>query len=198
MIAAILILVSIIACIAYPALGISVVVIIIVACVAVSKSNEKTREKNRNLESEVLKDFKTDISKIVGDYTFLISKDHQKLAIKYNSANRVERPIIVNVDNLSECEVLQNGSTVSKGALDRALVGGIIGGGAGAIVGANTAKQVNVLDNVEIKLFTKNIHNPIIRIVVFNKNQPSANGNVIHQCDELITILKMIINEDKK
>lgn len=198
MVAAILIVLGILICIAYPAVGIVIVGAIVVLYVVIKENNKKTSEKNRNLENEVLRNFKVDITKIVGDYTFLISKDHQKLAIKYHNVNRVEKPIIVDIDNLTECEVLKNGVTVSKGALDRALVGGIIGGGAGAIVGANTAKQVNILEKVEIKLVTKDIYNPIIRISVFNKNETLVKGNIIHQCDELITILKMIINENIK
>ena len=186
------------ACFAYPVLGISIGIILGITCAIVTSNNKKRREKNKVLEKKVLKDFKADISKIVGDYTFLISKDHKQLGIKYNNLHRVEKPILVDIDNLSECEVVRDGSVVSKGALDRALVGGVIAGGAGAIVGANTAKQVNVLDKVEIKLFTKDIHNPIIRIDVFNKNQTPKKGNVINECDELIAILKMIINEDNK
>ena len=48
---------------------------------------------------------------------------------------RKKNPRIYNFDDVIEFELLEDGETITKGGLGRALAGGILFGGVGAIVG---------------------------------------------------------------
>lgn len=70
-------------------------------------------------------------------------------------------------------ELLENGETVTKGGIGRALAGGILFGEAGAIVGGITGKKTTrkVVDTFKIKITINNIDNPIEYIELINKKQ---------------------------
>lgn len=175
-----------------------IAVIFIFADEKVKKIREENKEKNKAISDEVLKDFEVDIVKAIGDYEFLISKDHRELSIRYRNVDKVETPRVVQISNLAECEILKNGVTVSQNVLGRTVVGGILGGGAGAIVGGNTAKQSSVIERVDIKFKTKDIYNPLIKICLFKNSQVKEYDDIIYKCEELVEIINLLIEENNK
>jgi len=76
------------------------------------------------------------------------------------------------------CEVVEDGETTYRksGALGRAVVGGIIAGGAGAIVGGITAKgqENREVKTVDFKLLLRDTNNPSFRIRFFDAWEESA------------------------
>ena len=57
-----------------------------------------------------------------------------------------------------------------KGGVGRAIVGGALAGGAGAIVGANTRASKNMIYNLQIRIITSNINNSLYTINIINNS----------------------------
>jgi len=76
------------------------------------------------------------------------------------------------------CEVVEDGETTYRksGALGRAVVGGIIAGGAGAIVGGISAKgqENREVKTVDFKLLLRDTSNPSFRIRFFDAWEETA------------------------
>lgn len=73
---------------------------------------------------------------------------------------------IIPFQNLIECQVIEDNETVLSGGVGRAVVGGVIAGGAGAIVGAATRKSKSVTNNMSLKIITSDINNSLIVIPI--------------------------------
>lgn len=76
------------------------------------------------------------------------------------------------------CEVIEDGETTYRksGTLGRAVVGGIIAGGAGAIIGGVTAKghESKEVKTVDFKLLLRDTNNPSFRIRFFDAWEETA------------------------
>ena len=77
-----------------------------------------------------------------------------------------KNPRIYNFDDVIEYELLEDVDTITKGGLGRALAGGILFGGVGAIVGGVTGgkKSKSVINSLRIKITVNDIQNPAIYI----------------------------------
>ena len=85
---------------------------------------------------------------------------------KYAIADVINLSSVYNVEILHKISSTTHTTTESKGALGRAAVGGLIGGEAGAIIGAATAKQESHSytdtrdDYIGLRFYLKDVHNP--------------------------------------
>ncbi|MSA02948.1 DUF4428 domain-containing protein [Lactonifactor sp. BIOML-A3] len=68
-----------------------------------------------------------------------IDNVNKKFAILKSS--KEQNPIIFNFADLADYELVEDGETITKGGLGSAAVGGVLLGGAGAIVGSVTGKK---------------------------------------------------------
>lgn len=61
-------------------------------------------------------------------------------------------------DNILDYELLEDGETITKGGLGRAVAGGVLFGGLGAIVGGSTGKRKtkSICDSLRIKITLRN------------------------------------------
>lgn len=67
--------------------------------------------------------------------------------------------------NLLDFELIEDGETITKSGLGRAVAGGLVFGGAGAIVGAVTGKKSkSICNSMKIKLTLKNTYRDNINI----------------------------------
>ncbi|WP_251861041.1 hypothetical protein [Clostridium sp. Marseille-Q2269] len=76
-------------------------------------------------------------------------------------------PKIVNYSDVLDFELIENGKTVvTKGGLGRAVAGGVLFGGVGAIVGGATGKKKSItsVSGLKIKLVVKDMNNPNLYI----------------------------------
>lgn len=67
-------------------------------------------------------------------------------------------------------ELLEDGRTINKGGIGRAIVGGALFGGAGAVVGAVTRKSKDVCKNLQVKVTVRDMNNPTVLITFINKS----------------------------
>ncbi len=69
-------------------------------------------------------------------------------------------------DNLLSYELLEDGSSIQKGGLGRAVTGGLLFGGVGAIVGGVTGKKKskNICNSMQLRVSFKNAHTDMLYI----------------------------------
>jgi hypothetical protein len=98
-----------------------------------------------------------------------------------------------------EFELLEDGITTVSGGLDGAVVGGVLFGGAGAIVGSNVANKTarKQIENIKIKLILNDFNCPTIYIEMWNNKPLNTSSlkykNIKEEAQEIIssfTVLK--------
>lgn len=86
--------------------------------------------------------------------------DKKLLSISKKSGNsyagyQVSDFSVIPYDDILSYELLEDGGSLVQGGIGRAVAGGLLFGGAGAIIGAATANKSNVCSSLEIKLTLK-------------------------------------------
>lgn len=79
------------------------------------------------------------------------------------------KPTFIKYAEILDFELLEDGNSISSGGVGRAVAGGVLFGGAGAIIGGITGKKksTNIATSMQIKITTKDINNPVIFIKIF-------------------------------
>lgn len=77
-----------------------------------------------------------------------------------------KNPCIYSFDDIVEYELLEDGDTITKGGLGRAVAGGILFGGVGAIVGGVTGgkKSKSIVNSLKIKMTVNDFQKPAVYI----------------------------------
>lgn len=106
---------------------------------------------------------------------------------------------VFEVDKVVSYELVEDGRTVTGGGLGASVAGGVLFGGAGAIVGAITGKKKDKskVDKVQIKLNTSDLDNPVIYIdllLTTVKRTSTLYSNAIKEADIIISSLDIILN----
>lgn len=92
---------------------------------------------------------------------------------KYLKIDENNRTFMVQKDlfqykNLLSFELLEDGLSVKKGGVGRAVAGGMLFGGVGAIVGGVTGKTTEVCTSLKIQITLKNAHTDTAKITFVN------------------------------
>ena len=78
--------------------------------------------------------------------------------------------------DIIKCEIDEDGAVIESGGVGRAIVGGVVAGGVGAVVGAVTRKSKSVCSSLNVHIFTSNVDNPQITIpLISNETNRSDN-----------------------
>lgn len=106
---------------------------------------------------------------------------------------------VYNYNDIVDFELLEDGETVSQGGLGRALVGGVLFGGVGAVVGGVTGNRKNkgICNSLKIKVTLKDMNNPVVYITFLN-SQTKKDGFVyktlFKEAHECLSVLQLICN----
>lgn len=134
----------------------------------------------KNRKSKIKKEY---IARKIKEEDIFIS-DYDNMAIDYNKKKiyvknlylEINKEKVIEFNEIIECKQCKTSNfesksnTKTKNGIDRAIVGGILFGGAGAIVGANTADretQTETKEKIEklvLKVITSNQELPIINL----------------------------------
>lgn len=113
--------------------------------------------------------------KLIGPWGLIAIDDQSKQIAFKQGPNAIRK---YHYADIIGCEVVEDGETTYRksGALGRAIVGGIIAGGAGAIIGGVTAKgqENKEVKTVDFKLLLRDTSNPSFRIRFFDAWEESA------------------------
>ena len=97
--------------------------------------------------------------------------------------------IIIPFDKLMGCELICNGQTV--GGISRALAGGILAGGAGAIVGTLTAQKKSL--SITLKIKQNDLQNPEIIMSMIDASVDGDSAKDAKLCQEAIDFANKVI-----
>ncbi len=67
------------------------------------------------------------------------------------------------------CEIIEDNETILRGGIGRAVVGGALAGGVGAIVGATTRKTTGVINSLKIVIRLSDVENPHYEIPLIDE-----------------------------
>jgi len=152
-------------CIGTIIIGVIVLVIIIIN---VWKSEKNEAENKKSLQGQLKQNnFKVDKSYDIISFGInkqvLFDLDSNKIAILDAVANSID---YVEINKIIDCEVVEDKTTIMKGGIGRAIVGGVLAGGVGAIVGAGTRGSSDVVRNLAIRIITNDISNSLVMITL--------------------------------
>jgi hypothetical protein len=120
-----------------------------------------------NDRKEELSNFNT--TKKIG--TYIEFDEEQRLwLIPDGFMGKKKNPRIYSFDDIVEYELLEDGDTITKGGLGRAVAGGVLFGGVGAIVGGVTGgkKSKSIINSLKIKITICDFQNPTVYINLIN------------------------------
>ena len=78
-----------------------------------------------------------------------------------------------------DCETIEDGNIIASGGVGRAIVGGLLFGGAGAIVGAATRKSKAVITHLAVKITRSDISNPLFMVNLINGQTETNSGTYL-------------------
>jgi len=107
---------------------------------------------------------------------------------------------IIDFSNIIGCEIIEDNETIQKGGVGRAIVGGALAGGVGAIVGATTRRTIGVVNSLSIRILLNDILNPCFEIKVIDSEikRDSFVYKELHQVLQEIYSTIMAIENDNK
>ena len=141
-------------------------IFIILSIVVVT--NDKKRQADAKIRlSEQLSNANIHYDKVINitstgiDSKVVFDLINRKIAIINTNAVKID---YVDFDKIIQCEILEDNSVVMKGGVGRAVVGGILAGGVGAIVGAQTRGSSEIVKNLSIRIITNDVINSLVWI----------------------------------
>ena len=135
----------------------------------------------------------------VGNY-FAIDENAQLWAIGKGMFPSFKNAAPYSYKDIIDYELIEDGTSMIKGGVGRALVGGMLLGGLGAIVGSATGKKKvkQTCTNLVIKITVNNIAAPVeyISLISSATNKNSMIYRTAYQdAQEIISLLQVICNQ---
>ena len=121
---------------------------------------------------------------------FIIDQKHQKIVILSMKDDNWE---IIDFSDLIGDEIVVDNEVV--GGISRAVVGGVLAGGAGAIVGAMTAKKH--IMSYKVVIYKRDLDNPKTEMQLISKKTTSKDKyylNAVEFSNNISATIKAIIN----
>lgn len=150
---------------------------------------------------EILQSIKESVGGI--EYNFTPTKEIGE-TVKFDDNNKqmliatLFESHVIDYDEIISFELLEDNESVASGGVGRAIVGGILFGGAGAVVGAVTAnKKKNYCNSLGVKITVNNTDQPNLYVPLIHK-KTKTNSDVFkgayNQAQEILSTLEVICN----
>jgi len=149
----------------------AVIAIAIILGIAKAISNNK-HTKASKIAFDNLPDFKADNYYLSLSSGISIGFDGQRKKICF--LDMMHKPLIYDYTKILQCEVVIDGQTVlrqsTSSTIGRAVLGGILTGGVGALIGGVTGKrtQDEKINNLDLKVVVNDTANPVFKINFLN------------------------------
>lgn len=135
--------------------------------------------------------------------TFMEFDDNQQKWLVLSSfLGKRNKSTVYNYSDIIDFELLEDGESVASGGLGRALVGGALFGGAGAVVGAVTGKKKTkgVCNSLKLIITVNDFNNPTV-YVNFIESPTKRDGFVFKEmyqsAQECLSTLQLICDRQK-
>lgn len=147
-----------------------VVYILITSSRLEEEEKEKIRNKKKRLKSQLDELENYDFSEKLTANNAIIGLDKSKETMALS--NNLYRPKIFPFSTIHSCEIIINGNTVSKrtSIIGRSILGGVIGGGAGAVIGglSGKGKTYEEISSIKFKILFMNTKQNAFYVVFLN------------------------------
>lgn len=172
-----------------------IIIVIILIILAIVLYVDSKKEDIKNMES-----IGFNITNII-ENTIELDENKKLFRIRksfYNSTTKIYK-----YSDILEFELLEDDNTIETSAgIGKAIAGGVLFGGVGAIVGANTAKRNSktVIDSMKIRITLKDIQNPMEFIDVSNsrlKANTEEYRKAIERAQKILSVLSIIKNNSQ-
>ena len=155
----------------------------------------------RERHVEILKDTEYNKSIFREDLDVALYFDEVKKQLRVENLLGREPRRDIPYSRLLDCEVLVDNTTVMKGGLGRAVVGGVVAGGIGALVGASTKRSTDKTNSMKVRIITTDVNDalvevPIITSAISRDSQTYRDADKFAQ-ETFATITSIIARENK-
>lgn len=156
-------------------------------------------EKSKQDEIDI-KNFKT-TRKVKG---YILFDDENKKIMFPKSILKLTKAKIYNYSEIIEYEILEDGESITKGGLGRAVVGGVLLGGVGAVVGGLTGGKTTKrkIKTFQVKIVLDNLAHPVEYIDMLNGSETKSDSFIYKaikkDAEDIVAILAGILNEKSK
>ena len=100
-----------------------------------------------------------------GYLSFIVDDKNKQWAISTDPENSVRAYRLFSYSDLLNFEVFEDGDTIIKGNAGKAIVGGLLFGGIGALAGAAAKKKVkNVCTSLQVRIMVNSLNDNVIVI----------------------------------
>ena len=132
------------------------------------KINEEQAELQRKNEENAqrLSQFKPTTQ--IGGYIWFDDNHKWFVFPQGTFSSKIEKCYVFQYEEILDFEVLEDGTSVTKGGFGKALVGGAVFGLAGAIAGGTSKKTKQVCTKLQLKVTTRNVDRPVIYLDLIN------------------------------
>lgn len=138
----------------------------------------------------------------IDNYLYLDETQRKFALPKLSFTGKVKDMDIFNYDDIVDFELLEDNKSISNGNIGRAVVGGVLFGGVGAIVGSTTGrKKKEICKKLQIKITVNDISNPVVYIDLITaevKKNSFLYETTFSKAQEILSLLSIICQENSK
>lgn len=171
-------------------------ILVVLYLIFFTGKSDKMKEVNDELKANKFHTSKAIYSNLIlNKVQIRIDDINKKIAICYIYPKK--KVILLDYIDILECDIIEDDNFVMKGGVGRAIAGGIIAGPTGAIIGASTRNSKNVVDNLQIRIITKNIANSLYTIDIIDsqiKKDTDEYKKAIKFANEVYALITAITN----
>ena len=141
------------------------------------------------------------ITKEIGNY-LKVDENNKQWYIPDGLFGKTKNPRIHSWDDVLDYELLEDGGSIAKGGLGRAVAGGVLLGGVGAIVGGVTGKKKSkpTCTSLKVKITQNDITTPteyINLITTETKKSSILYQTCEKQAQEIISLFQVMCEQNK-
>lgn len=141
------------------------------------------------------------VTKKIGKFLFIDEEKKQWLVPTGILGVKTNKSWVYSFSDIREFELLENGNSISSGGLGRALAGGILFGGVGAVVGGVTGKKksTSTVTSMQIKITTADMDAPSVYINFITGGTSYKTNSFVYRdfaksAQEVLSTLSVIVN----
>jgi len=165
----------------------------------------KTSSSQKTITSEtdkmILQKHKFNATKKIGTYLYLDDNNKKWAIPEVTITGKLKNIRLYNYSDILNFELIEDGNSIIKGGVGRAIAGGVLFGGVGAIVGGVTGKKKNtsLCSRLQIKI-TLNKLNMSTEYINLITTETKKDGSVykmyFNTAQEIISTLEVICSKN--
>lgn len=178
-----------------------VVIAFVVAIVWFTITSIQESKHRRERHAEILTNKKYSKSIFHEDIDVALYFDEVMKQLRVENLLGRETQRVIPYSSMLDCEVLVDNATVMKGGVGRAVVGGVVAGGVGAIIGASTRSSTDKTNSMKVRIISIDVNDALIEIPIITiatKRDSQTYRDAEKFAQEAFATITSIIAREKK